>query len=442
MLVKNGSVLKFDKYNTIVKNGAVYIKDGIIQEVGPSQQLEHKYEHEEQIDAGGNYIMPGMVCSHFHTYSAFSRGMNIGGDPSKNFLQILQNLWWRLDKKLSMEDIYYSGLVSAIEAVKHGTTSIVDHHCSPYACRGSLNELSRAFESIGVRGNYCYEVSERDGMEIAEEGLKENYDFIKRCRENKNSLITGSFGVHAAFTVSDETFKRAVEMQRELGCGFHIHVSEGMADEDINQYRYRKSVVKRLYDLGVLGEKTIAVHGVNIDKDDIEILKNSDTMVVHNPESNMNNAVGLPDVSYMLDRGVLVGFGTDGFTTDMFREIQTAYVVHKMIKKDPSAMGLDSIEKMAFYNNGEIINRLFGKPAGAIEKGCFGDVIIVDYKDYTPVSGDNILGHLVFGMGASNVVSTIINGKIIMENRKLKNIDEDKIITKARSLSEKLWKRI
>jgi cytosine/adenosine deaminase-related metal-dependent hydrolase len=156
----------------------------------------------------------------------------------------------------------------------------------------------------------------------------------------------------------------------------------------------------------------------------------------------MNNAVGLPDVSYMLDRGVLVGFGTDGFTTDMFREIQTAYVVHKMIKKDPSAMGLDSIEKMAFYNNGEIINRLFGKPAGAIEKGCFGDVIIVDYKDYTPVSGDNILGHLVFGMGASNVVSTIINGKIIMENRKLKNIDEDKIMTKARALSEKLWKRI
>ncbi|WP_341480165.1 putative aminohydrolase SsnA [Clostridium tyrobutyricum] len=345
MLVKNGTVLKFDKHNTIVKNGAVYIKNGIIEEVGPSQQLEHKYEHEEQIDAAGNYIMPGMVCSHFHTYSAFSRGMNIGGDPSKNFLQILQNLWWRLDKKLSMEDIYYSGLVSAIEAVKHGTTSIVDHHCSPYACTGSLNELSRAFKSIGVRGNYCYEVSERDGMEIAEEGLKENYDFIKKCRENKNSLITGSFGVHAAFTVSDETFKRAVEMQRELGCGFHIHVSEGMADEDINQYRYRKSVVKRLYDLGVLGEKTIAVHGVNIDKDDIEILKNSDTMVVHNPESNMNNAVGLPDVSYMLDRGVLVGFGTDGFTTDMFREIQTAYVVHKMIKKDPSAMGLDSIEK-------------------------------------------------------------------------------------------------
>lgn len=442
MLIKNGTVLKFDKKNTILKDGAVYIKDGIIEEVGSSEELEDKYSREEQLDAKGNYIMPGMICTHFHAYSAFSRGMNLSGGPSKNFLQILQNLWWRLDKKLSLEDIYYSGLVSAVEAVKHGTTSIVDHHCSPYACTGSLNELSRAFESVGVRGNYCYEVSERDGIEIAEEGIYENYNFIKNCNKKNNSLITGSFGMHAAFTISDETFKKAVGMQKELGCGFHIHVSEGIADENINQYKYKKSVVKRLMDLGVLGNKTIAVHGVNIDKDDIYILKNTDTMVVHNPESNMNNAVGLPDVTYMMDKGIIVGLGTDGFTTDMFREIQTDYVAHKMAKKDPTVMGTDDTVNMAFYNNGEIIKRLFGKTAGTIEKGCFGDIIIVDYKNPTPVKEDNISGHIVYGMGASNVVSTIINGKVVMENRKVKNIDEEKIMEKARRLSEKLWERI
>lgn len=442
MLIKNGTVVKFDNGNNIIENGAVYIENGIIQDVGNSLDMEKKYDNSEQFDAGGNYIMPGMICSHFHAYSQLSRGMFLKGKPPRNFIEILKKLWWKFDKALKKDDLYYSGLVSAIEAVKNGTTCIIDHNASPYCCTGSLETLSLAFKKVGVRGNYCYEVSERDGMEIADEGLKENYNFIKKCIQNKDSLVTGSFGMHAAFTISDETFKRAVDMAKDLECGFHIHVSEGMADEDINEFKYGKSVVERLQSLDALGKKTIAVHGVNINDSDIDILAKHNVIVVHNPESNMNNAVGIPKINKMMNKGILVGLGTDGFTTDMFREIHVNYIVHKLLQKKPYVMLPEDTVNIAIKNNGKIVNRIFGKPAGKIEKGYFGDIIIVDYNSPTPINSKNFSGHMIFGLSSKNVKSTIINGKVVMENGVVKNVNEEEIMKKSTELTRKLWKRI
>lgn len=442
MLIKNATIITFDEKNTVIENAAVYIEDNIIREVGKSSELEKKYKTEEVLDAKGKIVMPGLICSHYHAYSAFARGMILDGDPASNFIEVLRRVWWRLDKKLSLEDVYYSGLVSAIDAVKSGTTTLIDHHASPYACTGSLEELSKAFSKVGVRGNYCYEVSERDGMDIAKEGLLENYNFIKKCNDNKDDLITGSFGLHASFTVSDETLKEAVAMRDELGCGFHVHVSEGNMDEELSQYNYGKSVVKRLRDMKVLGDKTIAVHGVNIGKKDVDILGKTNSIVVHNPESNMNNAVGIPPILDMMDKGVLVGLGTDGFTGNMFREIENLYVVHKLVNKDPRVMSVLETIKIAFQNNSEIVKRLFGKPAGVLKEGAFADLIVVDYNSPTPLNSSNAGGHLIFGMNSNNVVSTIINGKVVMKDRKLVNIDEEMIMKKSREVSKGLWDRL
>lgn len=442
MLIKNGTIVTFDVENTIIENGAVYIKDNIIKDVGESSRLEIKYKEEDSLDAKGKIVMPGLICSHYHAYSALARGMILDGEPASNFIEVLRRVWWRLDKKLTLEDVYYSGLVSAIDAVKNGTTTLIDHHASPYACTGSLEKLSKAFSKVGVRGNYCYEVSERDGMDIAKEGLLENYSFIKKCKDNKNDLITGSFGLHASFTVSDETLKEAVSMRDELDCGFHVHVSEGNMDEELSQYNYGKSVVKRLENMKVLGEKTIAVHGVNIGKEDVDILKKTNSIVVHNPESNMNNAVGIPPILDMLDKDILVGLGTDGFTGNMFREIDNLYVVHKLIKGDPRVMSVPETIKIAINNNGEIVKRLFGKPAGVVEEGAFADLIVLDYNSPTPFNSSNAGGHLIFGMNSNNVISTIINGKIVMQDRKLVNIDEETVMKKSREVSKNLWNRL
>lgn len=442
MLIKNGTIITFDDNSTIIENGAVYIEDNIIKEVGDSSKLEEKYKEEECFDAKGKIVMPGLICAHYHAYSAFARGMILEGEPASNFIEVLRRVWWKLDKKLTLEDVYYSGLVSAIDAVKNGTTTLIDHHASPYACTGSLNELSRAFLAVGVRGNYCYEVSERDGMNIAKEGLAENYNFIKQCKDKKDDLITGSFGLHASFTLSDKTLKEASAMAQELGCGFHIHVSEGIMDEELSQYNYSKSVVKRLEDMKILGENTIAVHGVNIVREDLNILNKTNTIVVHNPESNMNNAVGIPPILDMMNKDILVGLGTDGFTANMFREIETLYIVHKLIKKDPRIMSVPDTIKIAFYNNSNIIKRIFGKPAGVLKEGAFADLIVVDYNSPTPINSSNIGGHLIFGMNSNNVLSTIINGKVVMKDRIIVGIDEEEIMKKSRQVSKNLWNRL
>ncbi|MBC2582806.1 putative aminohydrolase SsnA [Clostridium sp. DJ247] len=442
MLIINGTIVTFDDKGTLIPDGAVYIENNLIKEVGKSSDLEKKYEQEERLDAKGKIVMPGLVCAHYHAYSAFARGMILDGEAPTNFIEVLRKVWWRLDKKLTLEDIYYSGLVSAIDAVKSGTTCIIDHHASPYACTGSLDALSRAFSQVGVRGNYCYEVSERDGLDIAKEGLTENYNFIKDALINNNDLVTGSFGLHASFTVSDDIIKEAVAMRDDLKCGFHVHVSEGNLDEELSMYNYEKSVVQRFYDMRVLGEKTIAVHGVNVNEKDLELLKATNTIVVHNPESNMNNAVGIPPIIDMMNKRILVGLGTDGFTSNMFREIDNFYIVHKLINKDPRVLNVGEALNVAINNNGKIVNRLFGKPAACIKEGAYGDLIIVDYDSPTPLNSSNIGGHIIFGMNSNNVLTTIINGNVVMKDRQLINIDEEMIMKKSREVSKALWQRL
>lgn len=302
--------------------------------------------------------------------------------------------------------------------------------------------ISEGFSRIGVRGSYCYEVSDRDGEETATKGIEENVRFIKKTKELDNPLIKASFGLHAAFTLSDETIKKAVEEEKKLGSGFHIHLSEGIIDEQNSMSKHGKTATERLKDSGILKENSLLIHGVYLNEKDMDFIKESGSFIIHNPQSNMNNGLELPQVDKMLDKNMVLGMGTDGFTTDMFREMSVCYVAHKYAKHNSRVMPPDTVKKIMFENNGKIAEKIWSRPGGVIKKGALADIIIVDYKATTPLNEDNLSGHLVFGMGASNVESTIINGKMIMENRKILGVDEDRIFGEARKTAQKLWERI
>lgn len=421
IIIGNGLLLCPDK---IIDDGAVLIIDNKIADIGASAAIKKKNPNAKFIDAKGGIIMPGLMNCHMHLYSTFARGLNVQGPPAKNFIEILNKLWWRLDKKLTKEDVYYSALAPLIECIREGTTTVIDHHASPNFVKGSLSTIAEALKVVPVRASLCYEVSDRDGGAIAAAGIDENIDFIKN---NNGDMLKGLFGLHASFTVSQKTLKKCVDAASKLKTGFHVHTAEDKADVVDSKKQYGMGVVERWNRESVLGKKTLLAHCVHISKKEMELLAQTGTSVVHNPSSNMNNAVGAADVAGMLKKGVLVGLGTDGMTSDMFSEAKFAH--------------LTANHAMVFKNNYKILENLFGWKAGRIEKGALADIIICDYKSPTPITRDNFFGHFLYGMSSGVVSATIINGRVLMQDRKLVGIDEEGILKESRRCAQKFWER-
>lgn len=441
MIIGNGRVITRDEKKPYIENGAVVIRDNTIIAVGEYSLLKEKYKEEEFIDAKGKVIMPGLINTHMHIYSAFARGMAGKGPAPKNFTDILENLWWRLDKGLTLEDTKYSAYTTYLDCIKNGVTTVFDHHASPYSVEGSLFTIGDAAKELGVRTCLCYETSDRDGEEILKAGIKENIHFIKKYNNVNEDMLKGMFGMHAAFTLSDKSLDMCREAMEGLNAGYHIHTSEGIDDLYDSLRNHGKRVVERLMDFDILSDKTIAVHCVHVNSREIEILKQTNTNVVHNPESNMGNAVGCSPVLEFIKRGINVGIGTDGYTSDMMESIKVGNIIHKHNLCDPN-VGFNEISAMAFDNNRKISSKYFNKEVGALKEGAYGDVIIVDYNPLTPLNENNINGHIIFGMSGRCVTDTIINGKVVMRNRVINTVDEEKIFSKSRELAQKLWERI
>ena len=440
LLIGNGRVITRDRHQPYLGDGCVVIKDTIIIEIGPTQKMREQYPGAEFIDVQGKVIMPGMINTHMHLYSTFARGMSSKEAPPQNFVQILERLWWRLDKALTLEDLYYSAMVVLIDCIKNGTTTIFDHHASPGAVRGSLFEMAKATKAAGIRSSLCYEVSDRDGSKIMEEGIQENIEFIKFAK-GQDDLLRGMFGLHASMTLSNDTLNKCSKANAGSESGFHVHVAEDAADQVDAERKYGKRVIERLAEYDMVGEKSIAVHCVHINEKEIEILKTKDANVVHNPESNMGNAVGCAPILTLMEKGIVVGLGTDGYTTDMFESYKVANLLHKHDRKSPS-VAWDEVPNMLFENNPKIAMGYFSRPIGKLAAGCYGDVIVVDYDPPTDLNETNVNGHILFGMSGRGVVTTIINGQVLMKDRKLVNLDEKEICVKARELSSKLWNRL
>lgn len=440
LLIGNGNVITRDAAQPYVENGCVVIDKNLIVEVGDTQGMRSKYPGAAFMDAKGQVIMPGMINTHMHLYSTFARGMALKDAPPQNFVEILERLWWRLDKVLTLEDVYYSALPVIIDCIKNGTTTIFDHHASPGAVRESLFTLANAAKTAGIRASFCYEVSDRDGAMVMQEGIRENVEFIQHAKQDADHMLSGMFGMHASMTLSDKTLAACAAANAGTGAGFHVHTAEAASDLEAGLKEHGKSPVERFVACGMFNPKSIAVHCVHVTEKDKELLLETGVNVVHNPESNMGNAVGCSPVLDMMKRGIRVGLGTDGYTSDMFESYKVANILHKHHNASPS-VAWGEAPAMLFQNNPAIAAEYFPRPLGRLAAGCYADVIVVDYQPPTELSAGNTDGHILFGMSGRSVVTTVINGKVVMENRRLVGLDEQEINAKARQLSCKLWER-
>jgi putative selenium metabolism protein SsnA len=461
MLITHGTLITFGPAPRVVVDGALHISDDTIDDIGATGELAARYPNDPQLDARGQLVMPANICSHTHFYGAFARGMALRGEPPKNFVEILEKLWWRLDRALLLEDIRYSALACLVDAIRHGTTCLIDHHASPTAIDGSLDVIAEAAQLAGVRVACAYEVTDRNGAAGAQAGIAENVRFITAQQKNPHPLIGASFGLHASFTISERTLEQCVNAAKSVNSGFHVHVAEDKADQADSLKKYDLRVVERFERAKVLSARTIAAHCVHLDAYEMDALRETQTKVTHQPRSNMNNAVGAQDSLALLKRGICVGLGNDGFSNNMFAEMKAAYLMHQHHKSAPrvtpfaesangtaperasrSGVGADQVMQMAVTNNAAIAKLFWAKPLGELTIGAYADLILLDYAPITSLSEGNLPWHIIFGVDGSHVTTTICGGKVLMQDRKLLTLDELEIAAKARERAEKVWARM
>ncbi len=434
---ENGTVATLGKENKVLLNGSVVTDGEKVVAVGDSAEMKKRYPKAEAVDCKGKVVMPGFICTHHHFYSTMARGMAIPGEPASNFVEILERLWWKLDMALSDEDITLSAQIPLIECIRNGTTTVIDHHASPSMRDGSLDLIESAVRQAGLRASLCYEVSDRN---IPGGGIQENERFIKKTGKS-DGQIAAMMGLHASFTLSDETLEKCVGIARDAGVGCHVHVAEDLSDREDSIKKYGMPTVNRLNKMGASGEKSLFIHCVHIDDSEMDIVAATKTAVVHNPESNMNNAVGVTKILDMLKKGILVGLGTDGMSSDMLAQMRCAYLLHRLANHDPRVAFMEA-PQMLLPNNAEICERQFGLRLGELAEGRPADLAIIDYQPPTPISEANFLGHLIFGLVDATVDTTVCKGKILMKNKKILALDEERIAARSRELAPKVWKRL
>ena len=441
MLIIHARLATLGAAPRLIDDGALLVEGNQIAAVGTTAELAARYPKTEQWDAAGQLALPAAICAHTHFYGAFARGMAIPGEPATNFTEILERLWWRLDKVLTLEDVRYSALVCLVDAVRHGTTTLIDHHASPNAIDGSLDVIAEAAQQAGVRTCLCYEVTDRDGPERAQAGIAENVRFAKS--KIQPPLLASSFGLHASLTLSDETLADCLAAAKGLGLGFHVHAAEDRADQEDSFRKSGKRVIHRLGDAGFLGPRTIAAHCVHVDEGEIERLAATGTWVTHQPRSNMNNAVGVAPVEAMLHAGVNVGLGNDGFSNEMFAEMKAAYLVHKLARHDPRAMPGDLVMQLAYAHNARLAQLFWpGLRLGELSEGAAADLVLLDHQPTTPLTAGNLPWHLLFGLEASAITATVCAGQVLMSNRHLWTLDEEAITARSRELAALAWGRL
>ena len=439
-LIANGKLITRDSAMPYLENGGVAVEDAKILEVGETAALKAKYPQAEFIDAKGMVIMPAFINAHSHIYSGLARGLSIKGHNPTNFFEVLDGMWWNIDRHLTLEDTRRSAYTTYIDSIKTGCTTVFDHHASYCEIEGSLFAIEEVAKELGVRTCLCYEVSDRDGEAKCDAAIQENADFIAHCEKEQDPMVKAMFGGHALFTISDRTFEKMVKAN-DGRTGFHIHVAEGMNDVYDSLQKYGTRSVNRLLNQGILGPKTLLGHCIHVNPAEMDIIKETGTMVVNNPESNMGNAVGCSPVLQMIQKGILVGMGTDAYTFDMLESLKVALIIQRHHACLPNVAWCE-VTDMLFKNNREICAKYFPDPLGILKAGAAADVIVMDYKPFTPFGGDNIDGHMIFGMTGRQCETTMCNGRLLMKDRQLIGIDEEAVNARTLEVSKKLWGRL
>ena len=437
LIIGNGRMITRNPEAPFLEDGAVAMDGSTIIKVGATKEIKEAYPDAEYIDAKGGVIMPAFINAHTHIYSALARGLSIKGNNPTNFYEVLDGTWWAIDRKLTLKGTKASADALYIDCIKQGVTTIFDHHASYAEIPGSLHTIAASAKKFGIRSCLCYEVSDRDGEEKCLQAIQENADFITECQKNQDPMLAAMFGGHALFTISDKTFDRMVAANNGR-TGYHIHVSEGMNDVYDSLQNYGRRPVQRLQDHGILGEKTILGHCIHVNTAEMEIIKETGTMVVNNPESNMGNAIGICPVIQLHKRGILLGMGTDAYTNDMLESLKVALCSQRSQNCLPN-VGWCEVTDMLFRNNARIGEKYFPVQLGVLKAGAAADIIVMDYKPFTPFSDENIDGHMIFGMTGRQCQTTIAGGKLLMQDRQLVGIDEEAENAHILEAAKKLW---
>ena len=426
MLIKNAILLSLA--GSTVERADLRVERGLI--TAKAKKLKAQ-PGEKALDLSGKFVMPGMVCGHTHLYSALARGMPAPKKTPRNFYEILKYVWWTLDRALDDEAVYYSALVGVLDAVRCGTTTLIDHHASPNFIRGSLGVMAEAFEKVGLRGVFCYEVTDRNGMHGAKLGLEENEAWVTK---NRGPMFGGLIGAHASFTLSEESLWACAELAEKSKSGMHIHVAEDPCDQADCTKKYQMPLIDRLAEAGVLGPKTILGHCTHLDETSLGIAKSTGCWFAHNTRSNMNNAVGYAPVQRM---GKRVALGTDGIGADMFEEVKFAW-----FKARDARNGLGIGDVVGFLTGAQsLASALLDTQLGVLEAGYAADLVVLDYPTPTEVTSRNLYGHLLFGMSSQFVTDVMVNGRWVVKNRRVVGVDEEKIRAEARRVARNVWRK-
>jgi putative selenium metabolism protein SsnA len=414
-----------------VVRGDVQVADGRVTAVGGTAPRGIAWR-----DCSGCLVIPGNVCAHTHLYSALARGMPYALEPPTTFVQILQRVWWRLDRALDEEGIRASALVGGMEALLSGTTTLIDHHASPFAIEGSLDVIEQSLAALGARSVLCYETTDRDGADRAAAGVRENRRFLERVRREKLPLARGMVGAHASFTLSDETLAACAAAADEFAVGLHVHAAEDDADERDAVARYGRRVAARLAQAGALDARTLLAHGVHLDDDEIGLVAAAQASIAHNARSNMNNSIGRARLRALGER---VALGTDGIGSDMFEESRAAFF---RLREDDVGAGADwPLARLA--EGARLAGRAFDEPLlGALSPGAPADLVVLDYAAPTPVRDGSFSGHWVFGLSSRAVRDVMVAGEWVVLDRRLTRVDAEQLAADALGQAERLWRRL
>jgi len=413
-------------YSSLIENSYVLFDKKIIE----TGSMDNFKGADEIYDCNNQIVMPGLVNCHSHIYSTFARGWITEFKP-ESFVELLEQMWWKLDRVLDEKDIYYSGLVSGIEFIKNGVTTVVDHHASGKV-KGSLNLLKEALcHYLGIRGIFCFESSDRFFLD---ECIEENLEFSK----NNSNMAGGLFGMHACLTLSDESLKKIADKSSNIP--IHIHVGESDEDNIESIKKYNKTPVERLEEYGLLRENSILSHCIYLSESDMDILNKHKVYVALNPTSNFNNAVGLADVLELEKRNVKCLLGNDGLGFNFTREMVNLLFGMHLKYKSPVSFSLNNLKKI-IENNYEYVSRILNCKLGKIETGYEADFLTIEYNSPTPITEDNLFGHFFYGMLDNFKPKNVwCNGEVKLKDYKIL-YDEEKVYMEARKIAKEIWKK-
>lgn len=435
-ILGGGSVVTAASEPQVIEDGAVAWEGERIKGVGPRAEIESRFSGATRLDARGGLIMPGLVNLHHHFYSALARGLDPKAEM-KNFGEVLDRLWWRLDRALDRETVSLSAQLCAADCVRWGNTTVFDHHASPSVVDGSLDLIAAAMEEAGLSAVLCYEVTDRNGHDEAIAGIEENLRFQEARRDDPR--VRGVFGLHASFTLRDETLAE-IARRRGEDAGCHIHVAEDPVDVAASREAFGLGPVDRLASYGLLDGRALLAHGIHLDAADYETIAHHDATVIHNPESNNNNGVGRLDTVVAAGHGCRIGLGTDGMSSAVQRALRSAFLTHRGATRDPMS-GFAMLPDL-LANNVSIARRFFAEPLlGTLAPGAPADVIVIDAPPPTPIATDNAFAHMVYGASEAPVRHTIARGRVLLQNYAHKTVDPQALAARARTRSPALWQR-